>query len=63
MNKEVMKGAENYESPGIMRPEVELEPVMSASGQARMTVSANAADSKEETWVDNNLGGEYDIDM
>ena len=63
MNKELMKRAENYESPVILRQEVELEPVMSASGQARMKVSANAADSKEETWVDNNLGGEYDIDM
>ena len=63
MNQNIHSMDNMYESPLLIENKVELEQVIATSGQARMKVSANAADSKEETWIDNNLGGEYDIDM
>ena len=58
-----MKKTETYESPVILRQEIELEPVLSASGQTRMKVSASTDNSTEEDWTDLNTGGNYDIDM
>ena len=58
-----MKKVSRYESPLILRVRVALEQILSASGKAKVKVSADAESSKEEIWNDTNTGGNYDIDM
>lgn len=63
MNKREMKKTSYYESPLVLRVDVELEQIMSASGTAKVKVSADANSSTQEDWQDVNTGGNYDIDM
>ena len=63
MNKKRMKNMADYESPSVVRQQVELDQIIAMSGKAKVRVSADTTGSKEETWVESDFGGNYNIDM
>ena len=51
----------DYESPSVVRQQVELDQIIAMSGKAKVRVSADTTGSTEETWVESDFGGNYNI--
>ena len=51
---------ESYESPVIMKQEIELEQVMAGSGRAKHKLGGA---SREEIWDETGDAGSYEIEM